>query len=117
MGILVFRDSDQGNLFVGRIDYVAGADAAFQYDATYLASKKPLEVYGISQRLPLHDAPYDSNEFSSFSTKMAFNIGKHRNLEDIDPNDIMSIPLDLDIPLQVFDEIVARYFQRWNRVM
>lgn len=42
---------------------------------------------------------------TGYSTKMPFDIGKRRLLSEIDDKDLMSIPLDLDIPLDAFDEL------------
>ena len=43
---------------------------------------------------------------TGYSTRMAFDIGFHRELSEIDERDIMSIALDLDVSLADFDSAV-----------
>lgn len=38
---------------------------------------------------------------------MAFDIGSHRELDDITERDLLAIPIDLDIPLSSFDEAAS----------
>ena len=44
---------------------------------------------------------------TGYSTRMPFDIGEHRLIGEINESDIMSIALDLDVPLAGFDETVA----------
>lgn len=44
---------------------------------------------------------------TGYSTKMAFDIGSHRELDDITERDLLAIPIDLDIPLSSFDEAAS----------
>lgn len=58
-----------------------------------------------SRRLsPLYDVT--CIPLSGYSTKMAFNIGDHRELAEIDARDIMQIALSADVALSLFDEAV-----------
>lgn len=43
---------------------------------------------------------------TGYSTRMAFDIGEHRELDDIDERDIMSIATDCDAGLSEFDDVV-----------
>lgn len=43
---------------------------------------------------------------TGYSTKMPFVVGEHRDLDEIDARDIMSIALDLDIDLSSLDAVV-----------
>jgi serine/threonine-protein kinase HipA len=55
---------------------------------------------------PLYDAT--CIPLTGYSTKMAFDIGEHRNLAEINERDILSIPLDLDISVGQFDNAVKQ---------
>ncbi len=66
MGILVFRDSDQGKRLVGRIDYEIEQSATFSYDEHYVKKAQAASELGISERLPLDDRPYESEEIAPF---------------------------------------------------
>lgn len=48
---------------------------------------------------------------TGYSTRMAFDIGKHRELSEIDESDLMSIPLDLDLSLGVFDSAATEVIE------
>lgn len=66
MGILVFRDSEKGNRLVGRIDYEAESNATFCYDPDYLSAARASGEIGISERLPLSDEAFRSEEIAPF---------------------------------------------------
>ncbi|WP_251198511.1 HipA domain-containing protein [Anaerotardibacter muris] len=66
MGLLVFRDTPDGRVYVGRIDSDSVAGATFQYDRNYLDEAQQADQLGISERLPLDLAPYDSGEAALF---------------------------------------------------
>lgn len=66
MGILVHRDSEQGNKLLGRIDYEMGSNATFQYNEAYLKDARRAGEFGVSERLPLDARPYQSEEIAPF---------------------------------------------------
>ena len=66
MGILVYRDRLGSRDLVGRIEYVRGVSASFCYDKDYLSRAKTAGELGISERLPLDDAPYGLSAMSPF---------------------------------------------------
>lgn len=67
MGILVYRDKGTSRDLVGRIDHdAAGGAASFEYDAAYLAQARAAGELGISETLPLDEAPYAAAEFGPF---------------------------------------------------
>ena len=66
MGISVYRDCVGGRELVARIEFSRGEFSRLQYDEIYLAGALRNGELGISERLPLSDAPYDDQDIAPF---------------------------------------------------
>ena len=67
MSMLVYRDRDGVRDLLGRLEHNPGnANATFTYDPAYLASARSHGEFGISERLPLDEAPFEAAEFGPY---------------------------------------------------
>ena len=67
MKIAVYRDSAAGRLPIARIEAAEdGSNASLSYDPEYLRSHQSINDLGISERLPLREEAYASEEISPF---------------------------------------------------
>lgn len=67
MGILVHRDREGKRDLVGIIDYErGGSSTSFTYDPNYVSRATAAGELGISERLPLDNAPYGADEIGPF---------------------------------------------------
>ena len=67
MEIAVYRDSAAGRLPIARIEAAEdGSNASLSYDPEYLHSHQSINDLGISERLPLREEAYASEEISPF---------------------------------------------------
>lgn len=51
---------------------------------------------------------------TGYSAKLPFMVGEHRNLEEVDARDIMSIALDLDVDLGDFDVVIREVIEGFS---
>ena len=67
MSMLVYRDRDGMRDLLGRLEHNPGnANATFTYDPVYLARARSHSELGISERLPLDEAPFEAAEFGPY---------------------------------------------------
>ncbi len=65
MSIQVHRDLQGQRELIGQLEYDPLEGGTFTYDAAFLARNKSAQL-GISEQLPLSDAPYTAPEYSAF---------------------------------------------------
>ena len=66
MKMRVYRDRGLEKDLVGAIDFEPGSTASFSYDGAYLEKARSNGELGISERLPLSEAPYEAAEMAPF---------------------------------------------------
>lgn len=66
------------------------------------------------QLAPLYDVT--CIPLTGYSTKMAFDIGAHRQLDEVDEKDLLAIALDLDVGLDSFDRVFREILEGFTSV-